>query len=382
MTQIPFNRPHLTGGELSNVQEAVESLHLGGDGPFTDRCDRWLENRTGSAQALLTNSCTAALEMGVSLSGIQAGDEVIMPSFTFPSTAAAVVRAGGTPVFVDIREDTLNLDEGLVEKALTDKTKALMPVHYAGVACEMDELMRIASNYGLSVIEDAAQGIEASYRHRHLGSIGQVGCLSFHETKNVTCGEGGALLINDPELIETAEVLRDKGTNRAQFLRGEIDHYTWVEVGSSYLASEISAACLWAQLEQAEAITRRRIEVWNAYHEQLAEIEAAGLARRPMVPDECRHNGHIYYLVMPDREKRDQLISRLAESEIGATFHYSPLHLSTAGQRYGRPDGELQVTETVSARLVRLPLWTDMTESDVGRVVDAISRSASPILTA
>ena len=382
MTQIPFNRPHSTGEELRNIQEAIERFHLAGDGPFTDRCSRWLEDRTGSARALLTNSCTAALEIAVSLVGIGPGDEVIMPSFTFPSTAAAVARAGGTPVFVDIREDTLNLDEDLVREALTPNTKALMPVHYGGVGCEMDELMSIASEHGLLVIEDAAQGIEAWYRNRHLGSIGQVGCLSFHETKNITCGEGGALLVNDPALVETAEVLRDKGTNRAQFFRGEIDHYSWVELGSSYLASEIAAAFLWAQLERAEAITRKRLEVWNAYHENFAEIEAAGLARRPVVPDECRQNGHIYYLVLPDRGKRDRLISRLAEREIKATFHYSPLHLSPAGQRFGRTHGRLPVTETVSTCLVRLPLWADMTEADLGRVIDAVRCVESAIPTA
>lgn len=372
MTHIPFNRPHSTGDELRNIQEVMEGGHLAGDGPFTERCNKWLEDRTGSAKVLLTNSCTAALEMAVNLVGIQPGDEVIMPSFTFPSTASAVARAGAVPVFVDIREDTLNLDEGLVEMAMTPQTKALMPVHYAGVGCDMDELTRIASENGLSVLEDAAQGIEAKYRSRHLGSIGRIGCLSFHETKNITSGEGGAILVNDPALVEAAEVLRDKGTNRARFFRGEIGHYTWVDAGSSYLMSEIAAAFLWAQLGQAEWITRRRLEVWNAYHDGFAELEAAGLVRRPVLPDGCEHNAHIYRLVFPDREKRNRLIARLGERGIKSTFHYSPLHLSPAGRRFGRAHDKLPVTEAVSDRVLRLPVWVDMTDADVDRVVNAV----------
>jgi dTDP-4-amino-4,6-dideoxygalactose transaminase len=358
------------------MQLALESRQIAGDGPFTERCSRWMERRTGSARALLTNSCTAALELAVMLVGIREGDEVIMPSFTFPSTASAVSRVGGTPVFVDIREDTLNLDESLVRQALTPKTKALMPVHYAGVGCEMDEITRIAAEYDLSVIEDAAQAIEASYRGRHLGSIGRLGCLSFHETKNLTCGEGGALLINDPSLLETAEVLRDKGTNRAQFFRGLVDHYTWVDIGSSFLASDIAAAFLWAQMENADSITRSRLEIWNRYHEQLAEVEELGLARRPVVPSECRHNGHIYHLILPSHAERERLIAHLGERGITATFHYSPLHLSPAGQRFGRAEGSLPVTERTSACIVRLPVWCDMTSADVERVVQTIHSTA------
>ncbi len=296
-----------------------------------------------------------------------------MPSFTFPSTAGAVARAGGTPVFVDIRKDTLNLDERLVREAITPKTKALMPVHYAGVGCELDQLSSIASEHGLSVIEDAAQGIGASYQGRHLGSIGQLGCLSFHGTKNIGCGEGGALLVNDPALSERAEVLRHNGTNRAQFFRGEVDRYTWVEVGSSYLPSEITAAFLWAQLEAADQITRERLALWNAYHERLTDAESAGWLLRPHVPIDCKHNAHIYYLILPDRTQRDRLIDRLAENEITATFHYSPLHLSPAGPRFGKVSGELTVTERTSSCLLRLPLWTDMTLADIERVVDVVN---------
>jgi dTDP-4-amino-4,6-dideoxygalactose transaminase len=372
LNEIPFNLPHATGNEVRCIQEAIEAHYLGGDGQFTDRCSRLLAERTGSARAFLTTSCTAALELAVALAGIRPGDEVIMPSFTFPTTAGAVARAGGTPVFVDIREDTLNLDERLVREALTPQTKALLPVHYAGVGCEMDELMNIASEHGLLIIEDAAQGLSSTYRDRHLGSIGQLGCLSFHETKNVTCGEGGSLLVNDPSLVERAEVLRDKGTNRAQFFRGEVDHYTWIDLGSAYLPSEVTAAFLWAQLEQAEAITKRRLELWRAYHERLAELESAQGLRRPSVPPECLHNGHIYYLVSQDRDQRDMLIDGLAERGIQAVFHYLPLHLSPAGRRYGRAHGQLPATERCADGLIRLPLWADMTEDDIERVVDAL----------
>lgn len=373
MTQIPFNRSHVTGQEVDYLRQVIESNHLAGDGPFTQRCSRWLEDRTGTAKALLTTSCTAALEMAVTLAGIQAGDEVIMPSFTFPSTAGAVARTGGTPVFVDIRKDTLNLDERLVRKAITPKTKALMPVHYAGVGCDLDQLRDIASEYGLSVIEDAAQGIGASYQGHHLGSIGQLGCLSFHGTKNIGCGEGGALLVNDPALSERAEVLRHNGTNRAQFFRGEVDRYTWTEVGSSYLPNEITAAFLWAQLEEIDRITCERLALWDAYHERLIDAESAGWLLRPHVPIGCKHNAHIYYLILPDSRQRDHLIDRLVENEITATFHYSPLHLSPAGRRFGKASGELTVTERTSSCLLRLPLWTDMTLEDIERVVDVVT---------
>ena len=378
MNQIPFNKPHATGNEVRYLKQAIEGQHLAGDGPFTDRCHRWLEDQTGTAKALLTTSCTGALEMAITLAGIRSEDEVILPSFTFPSTAAAVVRAGGTPVFVDIRKDTLNINEDLVEDALTSRTKAILPVHYAGVGCELDKLANIASERGLSLIEDAAQGVGSTYRDHPLGSIGQLGCLSFHGTKNIGCGEGGALLVNDPALTGRAEMLRHNGTNRAQFYRGEVDHYTWIEVGSSYLPSELAAAYLWAQLEQVDSITRRRLELWHAYHDLLADAESSGALCRPRVPDECRHNAHIYYVILPDRSQRDRLMDRLSESGIAASTHYSPLHLSPAGRRFGRAHGQLAVTELADSCILRLPLWTDMADADVERVVEVIHSNHQP----
>ena len=360
--RIPFNKPHMTGKELSYIGQAHANSHLAGDGDFTRKCNTWLERSIGCRKALLTHSCTGALEMAVILAGIQPGDEVIMPSFTFVSTANAVVLRGGVPVFVDIRPDTLNLDETRIEAAITERTRAIMPVHYAGVGCEMDAIMAIAGRHDLVVIEDAAQGIASTYRGRPLGSIGHMGALSFHETKNIIAGEGGALLVNDSRLIERAEVIREKGTNRSQFFRGQVDKYTWVDIGSSYLPGEIIAAFLWAQMEEAEELTRRRLEIWHAYHAAFADLEARNLVRRPIVPAECRNNAHMYYLLLPDLAKRTQFIRAMEESGIGAVFHYVPLHDSPAGRRYGRSHGELAVTASAGERLVRLPLWLGVEE--------------------
>lgn len=370
---IPFNRPHSTGQEFAYIQQAIENLHLSGNGPFSARCGEWLERRTGCAKALITTSCTSALELAMLLADIRPGDEVILPSFTFVSTASAVALRGGVPVFAEIRPDTLNLDESTLEAAITERTRAVVPVHYAGVACEMQTICELAARHGLWVIEDAAQAVTASYGERALGSIGELGCLSFHETKNVTCGEGGALLVNQPELVERAEILHEKGTNRSQFFRGEVDRYTWVELGSSYLSSDLNAAFLWAQLEQADRITERRLEIWEGYHARFEELEARGLLRRPIVPDRLRHNAHMYYLLLPDRAGRDALIAALAQSGIMAVFHYVPLHSSPAGRRYGRTTGPLPVTEETSGRLVRLPLWVEMGEEQVDRVAAAVA---------
>lgn len=306
------------------------------------------------------------------VAGVGPGDEVIMPSFTFVTTASAIVLRGGVPVFVDVRPDTLNLDERLIEAAITPRTKAIVPVHYAGVGCEMDVITRIADEHGLLVIEDAAQAIQSTHRGRPLGGFGALGCLSFHETKNVTCGEGGALLVNREDWVKRAEILADKGTDRQQFLRGETDSYTWVDVGSSFLASEISAAFLWAQLEQADRITHERLDVWGRYHARFADLERAGRLRRPIVPPECEHNAHMYHLLLEDRATRDQLIARLAERSIEAVFHYVPLHSSPVGRRAGRAHGSLPVTDHVADRVVRLPLWVGMGDREVERVGAAV----------
>jgi dTDP-4-amino-4,6-dideoxygalactose transaminase len=368
---IPFNRPHLTGRELEYIAQAHANGHLAGNGQFSKQCAGWLEDRTGSGKALLTHSCTAALEMSAILSGVGPGDEVVMPSFTFVSTANAFVLRGATPVFVDIRPDTLNLDETRIEEAITPRTRAIVVVHYAGVACEMDPIVDIARRHDLLVIEDAAQGIMADYRDRPLGSIGHLAALSFHETKNIISGEGGALLINDPRFEERAEIIWEKGTNRSQFFRGEVDKYTWVDVGSSYLPGEIVAAFLWAQMEQADAITQRRLAIWARYHEAFAELEASGQVRRPIVPDYCRHNAHMYYLLLPDADARTAFIARLASNGIHSVFHYVPLHSSPSGRSVGRAVGDLAQTDDISARLVRLPLWLGLEEHQ-DRVIDAV----------
>ena len=368
---IPFNRPYMTGKELYYIAEAHRKGELAGDGYFTKRCHEWLEKNTGCKKALLTHSCTAALEMAALLANIRPGDEVIMPSYTFVSTANAFVMRGGVPVFVDIREDTLNLDEKKIEAAITPRTKAIVPVHYAGVACEMDTIMDIAQRHNLFVIEDAAQGIMSTYKGRPLGSIGHMGCFSFHETKNIISGEGGALLINDPEFAERAEIIREKGTNRSKFFRGQVDKYTWMDVGSSFLPGEITAAFLFAQFEEAESITQRRLAVWDNYHRAFESAETGGKFRRPIIPAECSHNAHMYYILLPDHECRTNLISKLKEQDINSVFHYIPLHTSPAGLRFGKHNEELSITNDIADRLLRLPLWCGVEEHQE-RVIDAV----------
>jgi dTDP-4-amino-4,6-dideoxygalactose transaminase len=375
---IPFNRPYLTGRELLYISEAHALCQLAGDGVFTLRCHEWIEARTGTRKALLTHSCTAALEICSMLLNVQPGDEIIMPSFTFVSTANAFVLRGAVPVFVDIRPDTLNIDENLIEAAVTSRTRAIVAVHYAGVSCEMDRIMAIAERHGLCVIEDAAQGIEAEYKGRALGSIGQLGAYSFHETKNVISGEGGALLVNDSSMVDAAEIHREKGTDRSRFFRGEVDKYTWREVGSSYLPGELMAAFLWAQLQEADSITCSRMELWQRYHQLLQPLEAAGILRRPIVPDYCRHNAHLYYILLNPKSNRARVLGRLKDAGISAVFHYVPLHSSPAGRRYGRTHGQLPVTENLSERLVRLPLWMGMTEPEQEQVAAALGQALLP----
>jgi dTDP-4-amino-4,6-dideoxygalactose transaminase len=358
--KIPFNRPWMTGRELEYIREAHEHGHLAGDGMFSKRCHTWLEKQIGCQKALLTHSCTSALEMAAILLDLEPGDEIIMPSFTFVSTANAFVLRGAVPVFVDIRPDTLNIDENLIEAAITPRTRAICVVHYAGVGCEMDTIAAIAARHGLAVIEDAAQGIMSRYKGRPLGSIGALGALSFHETKNVIAGEGGALLINDARFCERAEIIREKGTNRSRFFRGEVDKYTWVDVGSSYLPGEIIAAFLASQLEHAESITARRMAIWQRYYDWAASFEANGDVRRPIVPTECVHNAHMFYLLLRDIETRTRFIGALKAAGIGAVFHYVPLHSSPAGQRFCRVAGRMTVTDDVSDRLVRMPLWAGL----------------------
>ena len=369
---IPFNRPYLTGKEMDYLLEAHASGVLAGDGAFTKRCNAWLEGATGTAKALLTHSCTAALEMAALLFDIKPGDEIIMPSYTFVSTANAFVLRGGVPVFVDIRPDTLNLDEALLEGAITSRTRAIVPVHYAGVGCEMDTIMAIASRHGLAVLEDAAQGAMATYKGRPLGSIGTLGALSFHETKNVISGEGGALLVNDRRLVDRAEVIREKGTNRARFYRGEVDKYTWEDVGSSFLPGEIVAAFLWAQLQRAQEITDARLALWARYHEAFAHPETQGIIRRPILPDSCEHNAHMYYLLLAPDIDRDLTLDRLRVRGVRSVFHYVPLHSSPAGKRYGRVYATVPVTDDVAARLIRLPIWVGMSDNDQARVIESV----------
>ena len=370
---IPFNKPYMTGNEVKYIAEAHENGKLAGDGPFTARCHDQIEASSKAAKALLTHSCTAALEMCCMLSKLEPGDEVIMPSFTFVSTANAVVQQGAIPVFIDIREDTLNMDENLIEDAITNRTRALLPMHYAGVGCEMDAIMRIALHNDLIVIEDAAQGIMSSYRNAPLGSIGDMGALSFHETKNIISGEGGCLLINRPDLISKAEIIREKGTDRSRFFRGEVDKYTWQDVGSSYLPGEMVAAFLSAQLEQAREITDNRLSSWTFYHELLESLEKKGALRRPVIPENCNHNGHLYYILLNSETDRDQFLSSLRKLEISAVFHYVPLHSSPAGKQFGRANGSLYHTDDLSSRLVRLPLWNGISRQQQESVVDAVS---------
>ncbi len=371
---IPFNRPYAIGREQEYIAQTILASKLSGDGPFTRRCHEWLEHTTGCSKALLIHSCTAALEMAALLLDIQPGDEIIMPSYTFVSTANAFVLRGGVPVFVDIREDTLNLDEQLIEAAITPRTKAIVPVHYAGVACDMDVLMDIANRYGLKVVEDAAQGVMAAYKGRALGNIGTLGALSFHETKNIISGEGGALLINDPNFILRAEIIREKGTDRSRFFRGEVDKYTWQDLGSSFLPGELIAAFLLAQFEGAEAITLARLATWNIYHKALEPLETEGLLRRPIIPRECEHNAHMYYVVLPQEYNRQNILSVLKREGISAVSHYVPLHSSPAGKRYGRVQGSMFFTDMLSEQLIRLPFWVGMTSEQQNRIVDVLGR--------
>jgi dTDP-4-amino-4,6-dideoxygalactose transaminase len=371
--KIPFNKPFITGKELDYIAAAIADGRLAGDGPFTRECARLLEQKLATGRVLMTPSCTAALEMAAQLCGLKEGDEVIMPSFTFVSTANAVARLGARPVFVDIRRDTLNLDERLIESALTKKTRAIIPVHYAGVSCEMDSITATAEQHNLFVIEDAAQCVNAFYDGRALGSIGHFGAFSFHDTKNYTCGEGGALVINSPEMIERAEIIREKGTNRSKFFRGEVDKYTWVEVGSSYIPSEIACAFLCAQLEAMEEITARRRAAYHFYRLSLAPLEARGLLRLPVIPDRRRSNYHIFHILLAGEAARDGLMAHLRREGIQAVFHYVPLHSSPVGRRFGYKEGDLPVTEELSARLLRLPLFVEITEDEQARVVSVMT---------
>lgn len=370
---IPFNKPYMIGTELGYIAEAHRSARLSGDGPFTHRCHQWIESQTGCHKALLAHSCTAALEMAAILADIQPGDEVILPSYTFVSTANAFVLRGAVPVFIDIRADTLNLDENLIEEAITPRTRAIVPVHYAGVACEMDTICAIASRHNLIVVEDAAQGVMAKYKGRALGSIGALGAYSFHETKNVISGEGGALLVNCTEYVQLAEIIREKGTNRSQFFRGEVDKYTWHNIGSSFLPSELTAAFLWAQLERAEWLTEQRMQIWRLYHEALRALEDEGLLRRPVIPMDCEHNAHMYYILVRDVDVRSKVLAHMKQNKINGIFHYVPLHSSPGGMRYGRTHGSLKNTDALSECLIRLPLWIGMTESNVAEVVHLVA---------
>jgi dTDP-4-amino-4,6-dideoxygalactose transaminase len=362
----------MTGKELDYIVEAHSNGCLAGDGAFTRRCQGWLETWTGANKALLTHSCTAALEMVALLFDIQPGDEIIMPSYTFVSTANAFVLRGGVPVFVDIREDTLNLDEGLIEAAITPRTRAIVPVHYAGVACEMDSIVTIAEKNGLKVAEDAAQGVMSTYKGRALGSIGDLGAYSFHETKNVISGEGGALLVNNLDLATRAEIIREKGTDRSRFFRGEIDKYTWQEVGSSYLPGELIAAFLWAQLEEAGRITKDRLASWHYYHDLLEPLEAKGVLRRPIIPEGCEHNAHMYYIILAPELDRQKVLEEFKHHNIFPVFHYIPLHSSPAGQLHGRAHGELRITNQQSERLIRLPLWVGLSTKQQDRIVQIL----------
>jgi dTDP-4-amino-4,6-dideoxygalactose transaminase len=372
--KIPFNKPYMTGKEIKYISEAHINCMLAGDGPFTKRCHQWLEQKTGTYKALLTHSCTAALEMAALLLDIQPGDEVIMPSYTFVSTANAFVLRGGVPVFVDIRPDTLNIDERLIEAAITRKARAIVPVHYAGVACEMDTIMDIAHRHGLAVVEDAAQGVMSTYKGRALGSIGDLGCYSFHETKNIISGEGGALLVNNAKFAERAEIIREKGTDRSRFFRGEVDKYTWKDQGSSFLPGELIAAFLFAQMESAEKITNMRQSCWQFYHDELAQLEERRILRRPFLPDGCSHNAHMYYVIVGEGIDRQTVLNDFKSSDISAVFHYVPLHSSPAGQRLSKSAVDMSYTNDLSSRLIRLPLWVGLTRDEQNRVIQVLQR--------
>lgn len=369
--RVPFNKPTYIGKESEYVLDAVNKGHISGDGEYTKKCAKKLEELSGTKHALLTTSCTHATEMAALLSDIKPGDEVIMPSYTFVSTADAFVLRGATPVFVDIRPDTMNIDETLIEDAITSKTKAIVPVHYAGVGCEMDTIMDIARRHNLTVIEDAAQGIASSYKGKALGTFGDFGCYSFHETKNISMGEGGALLIQNEDLIEPAEIIREKGTNRAKFFRGQIDKYTWVNYGSSYLPSDMNAAYLWAQLENIDIIQKKRLSVWNRYREGLSELEKKEYIEFGVIPDECTNNAHMFYIKVRDLENRTDLLKFLKEKGIQAVFHYVPLHSAPAGRKFGRFNGEDRYTTKESERLVRIPLFYSITDDMVEHIINS-----------
>ncbi len=370
MKPIPFNKPFIIGRELSCIADAVVQGHLSGDGGYTKLCHRWFEEKLGVRRALLTHSCTAALEMAAILCDIRPGDEVILPSYTFVSTANAFALRGGVPVFVDIRTDTLNIDEKLIEAAITSRTRAIVPVHYAGVPCEMDAIMDIAQRHKLLVVEDAAQAMLSTYKGRALGSIGHFGCLSFHETKNIISGEGGALLVNDERFVERAEIIREKGTNRSQFFRGEVDKYTWVDIGSSYLPSELVSAFLYAQLEHADTITAKRCHICTTYTSQLVPLQLAGKLLLPHF--DTSSNGHMFYIILDSLATRTRLITYLKAQGILPVFHYVPLHSSPAGRKYGRIGSAMTVTDDLSERLLRLPLYYEMSDEDIVRVSTAI----------
>lgn len=369
---IPFNIPPFVGAELSYIQQAIDSHKICGDGEFTKKCNKWFEERFHAQKVLLTTSGTTALEMATLLCGFKPGDEVILPSYTFSSTATSVALTGATLVFVDIRPDTMNIDENKIEAAITERTKGIMVVHYAGVACEMDTIMDIAKRHNLKVIEDAAQGVMSTYKGRALGTIGDFGCYSFHETKNYSMGEGGALVINDPKYNEAAEILREKGTNRAKFFRGQVDKYTWVDYGSSYLPSELNAAYLWAQLEKADEINENRLATWDMYQKELEKLADDGKIELPVIPDGCMHNAHMFYIKCRDLEDRTRLISYLKEQDITAVFHYIPLHSAPAGLKYGHFFGEDEYTTKESERLVRLPMYYKLTHEDIAEVIKGI----------
>ena len=373
MSALPFNRPLRTGGEEARIAAALERGWTGGNGPASEHCQRLIRELTGTQKVLMTHSCTGALEMTALLAQVGPGDEVILPSFTFSSTANAFVLRGATPVFVDVQPDTLNIDPRCVAEAITAATRVVVAVHYGGVGCDMPALAALCREHGLVLVEDAAQGIGATVGGRALGAIGDLGTLSFHETKNVSCGEGGALLVNDERWAQRAEILQEKGTNRQRFARGEVDRYTWVDVGSSFLMSDVSAALLADQLERVAQITAARLEIWNAYHDAFASLEAAGVVRRPTIPAGASHNAHLYRIMLGDRERRDAVIAALAADDVAAYFHYVPLHSAPAGLRFGRAHGSLSVTDAAADRLVRLPLWVGMTSGDVGRVAQGIA---------
>jgi len=375
MKRISFNKSFLAGNELKYIEQAVLSGQIKGDGPFTKKCNAWMEQKFNAKKVLLTTSCTSALEMSAILCVIKPGDEVIMPSYTFVSTANAFVIRGAKPVFVDIRPDTLNIDETKIEAAITQKTKAIVPVHYAGVGCEMDTIMRIAKKHNLFVIEDAAQGVIAKYKGKFLGTIGDLGTYSFHETKNYSSGEGGAIVINNPEMIERAEIIREKGTNRSKFFRGEVDKYTWVDVGSSYLPSEIIAAFLFAQLEKAEKINQKRLEIWQNYYDGLKELEEKKVLRLPIIPDDCQHNAHMFYIILRDEKTRNDLMDFLKkEKNILSVFHYVPLHSAPMGKKTAPNNPELPITNNLSGRILRLPFYYNLTTKEQNYIIESVKR--------